>query len=124
MNSQNHRNLQLFCCSLSVSKEPKTMGGEKKLSKTSYKRSSIKGVCVLRHFSCVGLFVILWTTACQALLSMGFFKQEYWSGLPCPPLGDLPDKGYLDCGQGSNTRNLGYFQWFQSQKQFDNTGDS
>ena len=33
-----------------------------------------------------------WTVACQAPLSMGFFsRQEYWSGLPCPPPGDLPD---------------------------------
>ena len=29
----------------------------------------------------------------QAPLSMGFFRQEYWSGLPCPPSGDLPDPG-------------------------------
>ena len=29
--------------------------------------------------------------ACQASLSMGFSRQEYWSGLPCPPPGDLPD---------------------------------
>ena len=34
-----------------------------------------------------------WTVACQASLSMGFSRQEYWSGLPCPPLGDLPDPG-------------------------------
>ena len=34
-----------------------------------------------------------WTVAHQALLSMGFFRQEYWSGLLCPPLGDLPDPG-------------------------------
>ena len=32
-----------------------------------------------------------WTVACQAPLSMGFSRQEYWSGLPCPPLGDLPN---------------------------------
>ena len=31
--------------------------------------------------------------ACQASLSMGFFRQEYWSGLPCPPPGDLPNLG-------------------------------
>ena len=43
--------------------------------------------------SCVQLFVSLWTIACQAPLSMGFFRQEYWSGLPCPPSGDLPDPG-------------------------------
>ena len=34
-----------------------------------------------------------WTIACQASLSMGFSRQEYWSGLPFPPLGDLPDPG-------------------------------
>ena len=33
-----------------------------------------------------------WTVACQAPLSMGFARQEYWSGLPCPP-GDLPNPG-------------------------------
>ena len=34
-----------------------------------------------------------WTVACQAPLSMGFSQQEYWSRLPCPPPGDLPDPG-------------------------------
>ena len=34
-----------------------------------------------------------WTVACQAPLSMGFSRQEYWSGLPCPPPGDLPNPG-------------------------------
>ena len=34
-----------------------------------------------------------WTVACQAPLSMGFLRKEYWSGLPCPPTGDLPDPG-------------------------------
>ena len=34
-----------------------------------------------------------WTVAHWALLSMGFSRQEYWSGLPCPSLGDLPDPG-------------------------------
>ena len=42
---------------------------------------------------CVRLFVIPWTLACQAPLSMRFFRQEYWSGLPCPPPEDLPDPG-------------------------------
>ena len=50
-------------------------------------------VCMLSHFSCVKLFVILWTVACQAPLSMGFIRQESWSGLPCPPPGDLLDPG-------------------------------
>jgi len=35
--------------------------------------------------------VTLWIIACQTLLSMGFFRQEYCSGLPCTPPGDLPD---------------------------------
>ena len=34
-----------------------------------------------------------WTVDCQAPLSMGFFRQEYWSGLPLPSPGDLPDPG-------------------------------
>ena len=42
-------------------------------------------VCaVLSHFSHVRLFVTLWTIACQAFLSMGFSRQEYWSGFPFP----------------------------------------
>ena len=52
------------------------------------------------RFSRVQLFATLWTVACQALLSMGFSRhegkmacKEYWSGLPCPPPGDLPDPG-------------------------------
>ena len=39
------------------------------------------------------LFVILWTVAYQAPLSMGFFRQEYWSGLPFPSPGELPNPG-------------------------------
>ena len=46
--------------------------------------------CVLTCFSHVQLFAILWTVALQAPLSMEFSRQEYWSGLPCPPPGDLP----------------------------------
>ena len=34
-----------------------------------------------------------WTVACQVPISMGFSRQEYWSGLPLPPPGDLPDPG-------------------------------
>ena len=41
--------------------------------------------------SCVSLFAALWTIAHQAPLSIGFSRQEYWSGLPCPPPGYLPD---------------------------------
>ena len=38
-------------------------------------------------------FATPWTLAHQAPLSMGFSRQEYWSGLPCPPPGDLPYPG-------------------------------
>ena len=48
---------------------------------------------MLSHFSCVQLFVTLWTVGLQAPLSMGFSRQEYWSGWPCPPPGHLPDPG-------------------------------
>ena len=44
-------------------------------------------------FSCVRVLMTLWTITHQAPLSMGFSRQEYWSGLPCPPPGDLPDPG-------------------------------
>ena len=47
-------------------------------------------LCVL---SCVQLFVTSWTIAHQAPLSMAFFRQEYWSGLPYPPPVDLPNPG-------------------------------
>ena len=50
-------------------------------------------LCVPSLFSCIRLFATLWTVACQALLSMGFPRQEYWNGLPFPPPGDLPDPG-------------------------------
>ena len=48
---------------------------------------------MLSHFSPVWLFVTLWTEAYQAHLYMGFFRQEYWSGLSCPPPGDHPNPG-------------------------------
>ena len=47
--------------------------------------------CFLSLFSCVQLFATLWTIACQAFLSMGFSRQEYWSELPFPSPGDFPD---------------------------------
>ena len=47
----------------------------------------------LSHFICVWIFVTLRTVIYQAPLSMGFSRQEYWSGLPCPPPGDLPNPG-------------------------------
>ena len=49
--------------------------------------------CMLSCFSRVQLYVTLWTVACQVPLPMGFSRQESWSGLPCPPPGDLPNPG-------------------------------
>ena len=50
-------------------------------------------VVVVESLSGVQLFATLWTVARQAPLSMGFSRQEYWSGLPFPSPGDLPDPG-------------------------------
>ena len=47
----------------------------------------------VKSLSRVQLFVTLWTAAHQAPPSMGFSRQEYWSGLPFPSPGDLPDSG-------------------------------
>ena len=53
-----------------------------------------RGTCVhALSLSCVRLFVTPWTVIRQAPVSMGFPRQECWSGLPCPPPGDLPDPG-------------------------------
>ena len=48
---------------------------------------------LLSHFSPVLLYVTPWTIAYQAPLSMGFSRQEYWSGLPSPSPGNLPNPG-------------------------------
>ena len=47
----------------------------------------------VKSLSRVRLFVTLWTVALQAPLSVGFSRQEYWSGLPFPSPGDLPNPG-------------------------------
>ena len=46
--------------------------------------------CAVLSCSVVSDSATPWTVACQAPLSMGFSKQEYWSGLPCPPQGIFP----------------------------------
>ena len=60
------------------------------LQRTLHFPLSSIAACILTHFSRVRLFETLWTIAHQAPLSMGFSKQEYWSGMPP---GDLPDPG-------------------------------
>ena len=54
----------------------------------------------MKSLSCVRLFATPWTVAYQASPSMGFSKQEYWSGLPVPSPGDLPNP---ETGPGSPT---------------------
>ena len=59
----------------------------------------------MKSLSCVQLFATPWTVAHQAPLSMGFSRQEYWSGVPFPSPGDLSDPG-ID--PGSPTLQAGY----------------
>ena len=54
---------------------------------------TILNACLLSHFSHVQLCATIWTIARQGPLSVGFSRQEYLSGLPCPPPGDLPNPG-------------------------------
>ena len=65
----------------------------KVLKNTIFFNSKIGTVCMLSHFSHVWLLVTLQTAARQAPQSMGFSREEYWSGLPCSPPGDLPNPG-------------------------------
>ena len=59
----------------------------------SHQNGHIACTCMLSRFSCVQLFATAWTIAPQAPLSVGFSRQEYGSGLPSPPSGDLPNPG-------------------------------
>ena len=68
-----------------------TQLGDKNLLKNNI-YSSLIHACVLSCFSCV-LLCNSRAVPHQAPLFMGFFRQESWSGLPCPPPGDLPNPG-------------------------------
>ena len=58
-------------------------------------------LCCAWSLTRVPLFVTPWTVACQAPLSMGFSRQVYWSGLPCPPPGGhLPNPRKVSCSAG------------------------
>ena len=61
------------------------VSGGQSIGKLSEKKVKVKSL------SCVRLFATPWTVAHQASLSMEFSRQEYWSGLPFPSPGDLPD---------------------------------
>ena len=65
--------------------------------------------CARSYFSRVWLFVTLWTIAHPAPLSMGFSRQEYWSGLLCPTLGYLPNPGIEPSSLTSPALSVGFF---------------
>ena len=73
-------------------------------------------VCILSHFSHVWLFATLWTVIHQARLSMGFSRQEYWSGLPCPPLGGIPDPGIEPTSLMSQALSGGFFTFWATRE--------
>ena len=64
---------------------------------------------MLSRFSSIQLFVTLWITACQVSLSMGFPRQEYYSGLPFPFPWDHPDPGMEPVSLTSLTLAMGWF---------------
>ena len=69
----------------------------------------------VKLLSHVQLFAMLWTVVLQAPLSMGFSKQEYWSGLPFPSPGDLPNPGIE---RGSPTLQAVSLPWQGRRHQF------
>ena len=69
------------------------MAGDSLVSTLKISHPQKTHACVLSHFSRVRLFATPWTVAHKAALSMGFFRQEYWSGLPFPPPLDLLNPG-------------------------------
>ena len=72
-----------------------SMGVAKSLTRLSDRIELRTSMCPCKPscFHYVWLFVMLWTVACLDPLCMGFSRQEYWSGLLCPPLGDLLNPG-------------------------------
>ena len=64
---------------------------------------------MLSRFSHIQLLVTPQTVAYQAPLSMGFFRQEYWSGVPFSLSGDLPDPGVKPMSLASPALAAGFF---------------
>ena len=83
--------LELSCLFHDPADVGNLISGSSAFSKTSLNiRKVMVHILLKPGFSHVQFVVTLWTIACQAPLSMGFSRREYWSGLPCPPSGDLP----------------------------------
>ena len=78
-------------------------------------------IVMLSCFSRVQLFATLMTVDCQAPLSLGFSRQGYWSGLPCPPSGDLSNSGIEPVSLTSTTQAGEFFTtsatWEEGSKQ-------
>ena len=81
--------LSKVCLSLKLKAKTKTQIKKLKVYKSCLSLKQ-RNECMLSH---VQVFVTPWTVARQALLSMGFPRQEYWSGLICPPPGNPADQG-------------------------------
>ena len=75
-----------------------------KLQKIMKVREAWHAVVCSKSLSCIWPFVTSWTVACQAPLCMGFSRQEYWNGLPCPSPGHLRDPGIKPTSLASNPR--------------------
>ena len=73
----------------------------------------------VKVLSLIRLFVTPWTIVYQAPPSMGFSRQEYWSGLPFPPLGDLPYPGIETASLVSPSLAGGFFTTEPSEKSSD-----
>ena len=80
--------LHLFQCYIAKTQTEKALLAPVKVDYTL-----THAACLLSCFNCLWISVTLWTVVCQAPLSMGFPRQEYWSRWPCPPPLDLPDPG-------------------------------
>ena len=75
-------------------------------------------VCMLSHISRVQLFETSWTVAHQTPQSVGFSRQKYWSGLLCPPPGDLLNPGIKRTSLSSSTPTLVCVKKFASMNYF------
>ena len=85
-------------------------------------------LCCLDAKSCPTL-VTSWIVTRQAPLSMGFPRQEYWSGLPFPPSGDLPDPGIEPRSPAPQANSLpilkpGFSRWLSGKESACNAGDA
>ena len=69
------------------------VGKRENTGESGRSKSFVIPACVCQSLSRARLFVTPWTGARQAALSMGFSRQAYWNGLPCPPPGGLADPG-------------------------------